>query len=162
MKKDCHLSLSFCFLSIDSVSVHTVESKFSWPSTEQARWQCLYYRAAGMLMLLFPFGNWLMMICCGRATSLFFSPLPLLNVSCSAFPVPGPDHLPRWLWVQEGEPVHHRTGLRTEVQGRIQEAVLLDAGRRKMLLIFSEGRKNGDCLCECVTSVSICMQADVQ
>lgn len=45
----------------------------------------------------------------------------------------GPDHLPRRLRVQEGNSVHDGTRLRAEVQGRIQEAVLLDAGEKKVL-----------------------------
>ena len=40
----------------------------------------------------------------------------------------GPDHLPWWLRVQTGEPVHDRTSLCVEVQGWIQKTLLLDAG----------------------------------
>lgn len=40
----------------------------------------------------------------------------------------GPDHLPWWLRVQAGEPVHHRTSLCVEVQGWLQKTLLLDAG----------------------------------
>lgn len=43
-------------------------------------------------------------------------------------PQPGFDHLPWWLRVQAGEPVHHRTSVCVEVQSWLQEAFFLDAG----------------------------------
>lgn len=51
--------------------------------------------------------------------------------------------------------MHHRTGLRAEVQGRIQETVLLDAGERKVPLIFLKGEELEERGCMAVFSVFV-------
>lgn len=148
-KINCHLSLSFPLPYSFFICTYKhfsykhrwhIESSFSLLSSEQARWLCLYFRAAVMLLRSFS----LSMLADDDLlwqSNLSVSLLSLLNDLCCAFTVPGPDHLPWWLWIQEGEPVHHRTCLCAEVQGRIQETVLLDAGERKMLLSFFTGEE---------------------
>lgn len=101
-----------------------------------------YFRAASFFLIAVMLITWFSLPVFGwwwfgvAEQSQCFAPHSL-----ECFMLSGPDHLPRWLWIQEGEPVHHRTRLCSEVQGWIEETVLLDAGERKMLLFFFKGEE---------------------